>query len=148
MNVNFVLGLFGEGFYLHRFKFNRLKTKRSKSGQEKSNRPQTMSVVRLLRASVQEIYSARQGSPASMGCTPSRVSNDSNDGARSSKERTELRSSNNLSSLPNRSCDISIKVAFKLCPCVPHPIGSDARFDGRCAGRLFHHHNIDRRSII
>ena len=30
----------------------------------------------------------------------------------------------------------------------PHPIESDAHLDGRCAGRLFHHHNIDRRSII
>ena len=67
--------------------------------------------------------------------------------ARRDQDRCRLRSSINLSSLPNLSCHISIKVvAFKLCPCVPHPVGSDARLDGRCAGRLFHHH--DRRSII
>ena len=113
-----------------------------------------MSVVRS------NAHQKRSQGPSPQGFPPHawvdarcRVRKDPNDRAefetRRGQDRCRLRSIINLSSLPNLSCHISIKVvAFKLCPCVPHPVGCDARLDGRCAGRLFHRFNNDRRSCI
>ena len=103
-----------------------------KNNVKRLRRPNHVIRLKNTRASSVPVH----GTSLSMHELPSSCK-DPNDKAWFERRGYELRSSNYENSFPHFSCKKNIIVVLKLCPCVPHPIVTEALLDGRRDCRLF-----------